>query len=366
MEIPAFQTEHFFAQYEFSTPYLLSVSDCESLTIAELLALAGVSAAQFGDVHLGYTESQGNPLLRAQIAARYESITADNVLVFNSPIEGIYVALRALLSPGDEVIATAPAYDALTNLPDYLAAVKRWELQPTATGWQLDLDALAALVTDKTKVLLVNFPHNPTGYVPTVDEFDALIDLARQYDLWLFSDEMYRGLEHARPTLPSAIDRYEKTVTLAGLSKTYGLPGLRAGWLLLHDADLYASLFNWKLYTSICPPAPVEFLATAAHAVLDQLAARNNQIVRDNLALTDAFFARHTELATWRRPLAGSTALVELHVPSTRQYALDLIDAAGVLLLPADCLGAPDRFVRMGFGRRNFAAALNAWDAHLT
>ena len=372
MQIAPFATEQFYALYEFNTPHLLSVSDCETVTVERLLALAGASLADLGRLGLGYTESQGDPELRSLIAADYDSVAAESVVVLTSPIEGIYLTMRTLLEPGDEAIILTPAYDALKNVAAHICgSVVEWPLQATATGWQLDLIALEALVTPQTKLLVVNFPHNPTGFLPTLDDAEAIIALAARHNLWLFSDEMYRGLELGdRQPLPSLAERYERSIVLSGLSKAYGLPGLRAGWLLVPDTTIRQQLINWKYYTTICPAAPTEFLAKAALQAKESLLARSQETIAANLALADAFFARWPQHFIWRRPQAGSVALVGLgvglKVASATRYCHQLAQMAGVLLLPGTCLGYDDAHVRFGFGRQSFAEALAHYETQLT
>ena len=368
MEITPFATEHFFAKYEFNTPYQLCNSDCETITVAELLALAGTPLADLGELALGYTESQGNPELRAALAEGYAAAGADDVVMLGTPIEGIYLAGRALLDPGDEVIVLTPAYDALVNLFAHVAGpaqVHEWAIQPTATGWRLDLAALRRLITPRTRLLVLNFPHNPTGFLPTTAELSELARLAEAHDLWLFCDEMYHGLVlNGTPPLPSAADLTSRAVVLSGLSKTYGLPGLRAGWLVVQDAAMRANIMNWKFYTSICPPAPSEFLALAAWKARAELRRRSVAQIEANLVLAESFFGRWPRLFTWRRPLAGSIALVDVHVPSVTALA-ERLAAAGVLIQPATMLGGSDRQMRLGFGRAGFAAALAQFEAFL-
>ncbi len=181
MKIEPFLTEQFFTDYEFSAPYLLASSDCETMSIAELLTLAGSSLADLGQVTLGYTESQGNPQLRTQITELYESVKADDVVVLTSPVEGIYLAMQSLLEPDDEVIALRPAYDALNNVARHLCReVVPWNLVATDTDWELDFDRLASLIGPQTRMIVVNFPHNPTGFVPTAAELDRLVELANR------------------------------------------------------------------------------------------------------------------------------------------------------------------------------------------
>jgi aspartate/methionine/tyrosine aminotransferase len=367
MNIRAFETERYFAKYEFTTPHLLSVSDCESFSIDELLQFGGYSIDDLTKIRLGYTESQGDPLLRARVADNYENVDADHVLILNSPVEGIYLAMRSLLALGDEAIILSPAYDALINLAESISSqVIRWQINSTTVGWQLDLKKLQTIISEKTKLIVVNFPHNPSGLLPSEEEFSRLVELADKYGIWLFCDEMYRGLEFSqRSTLPSAADLYQRSIVLAGLSKSHGLPGLRAGWLIVRDAELRQQIINWKDYTSICPAAPIEFLARVALDAGEKLVQRNNKIISDNIRLANAFFARWADMFTWRVPEAGSVALVGISVSSATRYCHQLAKEAGILLLPAKFMGYDDRHVRFGFGRLSFPAALAAYEKNL-
>ncbi|MCA9873838.1 MAG: aminotransferase class I/II-fold pyridoxal phosphate-dependent enzyme [Anaerolineales bacterium] len=367
MQIAPFTIEQFFAVYEFTTPYLLCSSDCESMTVGELLEMAERPSTSLSDLHLGYTETQGSPALRAQVAALYPALTPDDVVVLTAPEEGIFLALHTVLEPGDHVVVLTPAYDSLLNLAEHVSGnVSRWEVEAGNGRWQLNLQRLETLVTDQTKLLIVNFPHNPTGLLPTLSEFQAIIDIARRHNAWLFCDEMYRGLEASDDeTLPSAATLYERAIVLSGLSKVHGLPGLRAGWLLIRDADLRGRLINWKHYTTICPPAPSEFLAQAALDAQDKLVARSRAIIAANLQTAEAFFSRWPEMFDWRPPQAGSVALVGLNVPSATDYCHKLAAESGILLLPSICLGYGDRHVRLGLGRRNFAANLERFETYL-
>ncbi len=367
MHIPPFATEQYFALYEFNTPHLLCASDCETLTTAELLRLADMDAAGLLAQRLGYTESQGDPALRAAIAAQYERVNPAEVVVLGAPEEGIYLTMRTLLEPGDRVVVLAPAYDSLLNLATHVAGeVQPWAIRATPDGWSLDLAELERLLTTPTKLVVVNFPHNPTGLLPMPGEFDALIDIVRRHGAWLLCDEMYRGLERdPADRLPSAADLYERAIVLAGLSKTHGLPGLRAGWLVVHEYATRDALINWKHYTTICPPAPVERLALAGLRATGPLVERSRGFIAANLATAAPFFARHAALFDWRPPRAGSVALAGLRVPSATTYCRELAERAGVLLLPGPFLGAGDQSVRFGFGRAGFAAALAHYDDYL-
>jgi aspartate/methionine/tyrosine aminotransferase len=366
MKITPFETEHFFARYEFSTPYQLCNSDCESVTIEELLRMAGDSVEGLGHERLVYTQSQGSPELRQAIAETYANVPADRVVVLGTPVEGIYLAARALLDPGDDVIVVTPAYDALVNLFEHVvgtAHVSKWKFRADGSRWSLDLDDLRALITESTRLIVVNFPHNPTGYLPSPEWQRELAGLAAEHGLWLFCDEMYFGLVHSgTPAIPSMADVSDRAVVLSGLSKTYGLPGLRCGWLIVPERNLRENLVNWKFYTSICPPVPTEYLARAALRVGERLKQRNIDRIERNLAIAEAFFARWPELFEWRRPLAGSTALVGFDVPSVGALAERLATEEGILIQSAAMLGSDDRHMRIGLGRDGFAEALQRFE----
>jgi aspartate/methionine/tyrosine aminotransferase len=366
MKIAPFETEHFFARYEFNTPHQLCNSDCESISIAELLSLAGDSLQQFGNERLAYTESQGRSELRRAIANTYSKVKMDDVIVLGTPVEGIYLAARALLEPGDEVIVLSPAYDALITLFEHIAGksqVKRWSFKTAADSWELDLDELRGLISSRTKLLVVNFPHNPTGYLPGPEFQQALMDLVEEHELYVFSDEMYFGLvQPGTEAIPSAADLSKRAVVLSGLSKTYGLPGLRCGWLVVQDRDLHEQIMNWKFYTSICPPGPVEYLSIAALSVRDTLRDRNIARIKHNLDVADAFFGRWSDQFTWKRPVAGSTALIAWDVPSVAAISHELAINEGILIQSARMLGGDDKHMRFGFGRDNFPEALSCFE----
>lgn len=376
MRIKPFLTEEFFAKYEFSARHMLASSDCETTSIAELLSLSGGSLEDFGQLRLGYTESQGHPEYRQLVSEMYETAEADDVVILTSPVEGIYLAMQTLLEEGDEVVALSPAYDALHHVADHLCGkFQTWDLVATEKGWRLDLERLQTMVNGNTRLVIVNFPHNPTGFQPTSNELRQLVEICRANDTWLFCDEIYRGLNPVKPVMaavPSAADIYEKAVVLNGLSKTFGLPGLRAGWLVVRDRSIRHQLIGWKHYTTICPAAPSEYLAIQALLVREVLAERSCQLVKDNLEACDSFMRQRSNLFRWRPPMAGSTALVEIDFrelgnhqgasfSNTTEYCHDLATTHGILLLPGGCLGCGDQFVRIGLGRKEFQAALNAW-----
>lgn len=373
MKIKPFHTERFFAAHEFRAAYLLCASDCESLTIEELLRLAGASWSELAELGLGYTDSQGALALRQAIARLYTSMGAEQIIELGAPEEGIFLVMHALLEAGDEVVVLTPCYDSLSNVAEYLGCrIVRWTLleqneSPDGNGgWSLSLENLEASLSQRTRLVVVNFPHNPTGYLPTQNEWLAIIDMTKRSGAWLLSDEMYRGLEYKPGArLPSACDLYERAIVLAGLSKAYGLPGLRTGWLALQDCVLRDRILGWKDYTTICASAPSEFLAQLALRAGDRLIDRCRRIVLSNLSLAEPFFSQWQSVFRWNRPSAGSVALVDLRGRSAQAFCERLLAEQGVLLLPGSGLGTGDRHVRFGFGRNGFPQALQQLDRHL-
>lgn len=361
MEIKPFQLERYFAEYEFKVRYLLSASDCESVRMRDLLAMADAEMrAAWDGLALGYTETPGHPLLRAEVARLYERIGADQVVVA-VPEEAILIAMNALLSPGDGVIVVTPAYQSLYEIARSLGCeVTLCDLEPLGSEWRLDLQFLADHVTPRTRLLVMNFPHSPTGYLPSRQEFDAILELAERHGLHVFSDEMYRLLEYdpAR-RLPSACDVCERAITLSGLSKNAGLPGLRVGWLATRDVSLVPRFMKIKDYTTICGSAPAEILATIALRAHEALVARSLEIVRRNLAHAEGFFHRHPETFRWLPPRAGSVAFPELVSLPVDEFCRDLLEQEGVMVVPARLFDYPGNHFRLGLGRLNFPEALS-------
>lgn len=362
MPIAPFELERYFALYEFKLKYLLSPSDCESLSMAELLAMAAPASLElWQDLRLSYTESQGHPRLRNEIAKLYEQVSPGNILIA-APEEAIFIAMQTLLRPGDRVVAIAPAYQSLHEIARSIGCeVTDWKLEPGPDGtWQLDLNQLEASLTGRTRMLVINFPHNPTGYTLSSSELEAVIALARKHDLYLFSDEMYRLLEYEPATrLPPVCDLYEKGISLSGLSKSFALPGLRIGWLASQESALMESWLAFKDYTTICNSAPGEILGIIALQNKEQIIRRNLAIIQNNIDSAEAFFGRHKQQFAWFAPKAGSVAFPEWlgNVP-VEQFCHEVLDQQGVLIVAGNLFGTSGNHFRIGLGRINLPEAL--------
>jgi aspartate/methionine/tyrosine aminotransferase len=378
-----FALERFFARYEFSARYLLSASDCQGPAMAELVAAADDELrARWENLHLGYTESQGLPELRAQIAALYGQVDAERVLVA-APEEAIFLTMHALLAPGDHVICTFPGYQSLYELARSIGCeVDLWEPAGTGTGaadgaaaagagaagWRFDPAGLETLIRPDTKLVVWNFPHNPTGALPSAADFARMLRLVANAGAWLFSDEMYRLLEPAPEwRLPAAVDLYERAVSLAGMSKAFGLAGLRIGWVAARDQGLLERMTALKDYTTICSSAPSELLALMALRSGESILAANVARIERNVRAASVFFDRHRDVFSWAPPQAGTVCFPHLLAASGAEaFCARVLERTGVLLLPSTVYGYEDLHFRLGLGREDFSAGLQALDAYLT
>lgn len=362
MRTEPFEIERYFARYEFASRHLLSSSDCEPLAMADVLAMADDEMrAAWEDLSLAYTESAGAPALRSEIAGLYRGISVDDVLEV-VPEEGILLAMQALLDPGDHLVVTWPAYQSLFSIAKAMGCeVTPWRAREEQ-GWRFDLDDLRASIKPNTKLVVVNFPHNPTGYLPAASDFAEVVGIVADSGARLFSDEMYRLLEQdSADRLPSAVELDPTALVLSGVSKTISLPGLRVGWLATQDEALMARLGQLKDYTTICGSAPSEVLATIGLRSRADILDRNRRICSENLDAIDRLVAAEIGFGGWTRPRAGSVGLTRWDVEGGTRAACERIASeARIMLLPSSVFFAGDRHVRFGFGRAGFAAGLDA------
>ena len=359
MQMPPFKLERYFAKYEFNVDFVLCCSDCESLTIQDLLDLEPDAADQFHQHWLGYTESMGSPSLRREICRLYRDIQPDQVLVHTGAEEAIFLFMHAVLKAKDHVIVHWPCYQSLAEVARSIGCrVSLWKAREE-NGWALDLEELTRNIQPNTRVIILNTPHNPTGYLMPLNIFQEVSRLARENGIILFSDEVYRESEYREEDrLPAACDFGEHAVSLGVMSKTYGLPGLRIGWIATRNAEIYGKMAALKDYTTICNSAPSEFLAELALRHRDALAERSLEIITDNLKVLDQFLDRHAALFAWQRPQAGSIGFPRLLGEDVEAFCEALVKSVGVLLLPGTLYEDDGNHFRIGFGRKNMPEAI--------
>lgn len=372
MQIKPFRIEQYFGKYEFTAKYLLSSSDAESRTIKELLDLEAACSGRPGaherflEHWCGYTESPGAPYLREAISAIYAGIQPEDVLVLGATEEGIFIFYHALAGPGDHIIVETPCYESALEVARSTGAqVSEWR-RSFENGWAHDLATLEKMLQPNTKIIYINTPHNPTGLLMPRQIFEQLTALAASRNIIVFCDEVYRELEHDPANrLPAACEMYERALSLGSMSKSYGLPGLRIGWLACKDREILRRCLEFKYYTTICSSAPSEFLSALALRHREVLVQRNRQIVLRNLPLLDAFFRQHSNLFAWVRPNASPIGFVQFK-PNRDVLAFceQVVHDCGVLLLPGTVYDQP-RHIRFGYGRKNMPEALAQLGAYL-
>ena len=368
MRLREFFLEDFYEKHEFSTTYLLSQSDCESMTVNELLNMEPGAKERFMETQLGYTEAKGSPELRQHIAALYKHCKRDDILVHAGAEEAIFNFMQVLLSAGEHVVYMSPAYQSLYEVAASIGCeVSPWPLRQGKSGWTLDMDELLTLIKPNTKLLVINTPHNPTGYSLSDEELRCIADIARERGIFVFCDQVYKGLEWDGQEHSWMSDIYENAVSLGVMSKAYGLPGLRIGWIATRSKDVYEKMLKYKYYTTICSSAPSEFLSVVALKHSAAILKRNVSIIKENIDYAEPFFTKFTDAFVNNVPAAGPIAFHKLKITSgIRAFCEDLIRIKGVLLLPGDVYEADGGFFRMGYGRKNFKECLGQLDEYLS
>lgn len=361
MKLEPFQLETYLGKYEFSAPYLLCCSDAETWSLSEILDLANLQEKRFWEkLQLGYTEVEGLPLLRETIAATfYPDLSKEAILCFAGAEEGIFCCLLTLCQPKDHVVVLTPCYQSLLEVPRFTGCSVTTVPLKEENQWQIDLKAIEEAIQSNTKCLVINFPHNPTGQIITQDQLCRLIRLLEKQGIWLFSDEVYRLLGLENTWAQPAATLYNRAISLGVMSKSFGMAGLRIGWLACQDSMLLKKIKEVKHYTSICSSAPAEIISLIALRNASNLLQRNNAIVRDNVRLVENFLATYAPHFSWVSPKGGCVGFVKAFLKvSVDQFCQRLVKESGVLLLPASVYAMKENYFRIGFGRKNLPMAL--------
>lgn len=367
-----FALEVHFSKWEFTARYNLAGSDAETISTSDLLQMAAAEDREaFERLQLGYTETFGAPALRAAISDTYETIGEDRVLCLAGAQEGIYVASQVLLEPQDHAVVITPNYQSAETVPLSICDVSGVPLDED-NGWAFDPDRVRDVLQPNTRLVSVNFPNNPTGVLPARAAIDELISMCRERGIWIFSDEVYRLIERDPALrLPQLADLYEKAVSLNVMSKAYGLPGLRIGWLACQDRDMLVRFERFKHYLSICCSAPSEVLATIALKAGERIVRRNRDLVRRNAELVGNFLAGYPELFDFHEPDGGCVCFTRYNgADGVESFTRELVEESGVLLLPSsvyrsEIAEVPQNYFRIGLGRKLVPAALDAMGAWL-
>lgn len=350
MKIEAFELERWQSVWENHVELNIAESGVEPLSVRELVG-DGADLERVLDARLGYPQTNGSEELRGRIAALYPGASAENVLLTCGGAEANYLVTWGLIERGDEVIFMQPNYMQVAGLArGFGADVKPWWLREE-WQWAPDVDELSRLMTSKTKMIAVCNPSNPTGAVLSENTMDAICAVARKAGAWILADEVYRGAEFSGETTPSFYGRYERVLCTAGLSKAYGLPGLRTGWLV-GPAEMAEKLWGYHDYTSIGPTMLTDRIASLAlkperHA---RLLERTRRILRDNYPAMRDWLGKHESLFKHVAPRAGAIAWIGFRKKwNSADVAEELRAKKGVLLVPGEQFAMPG-YLRIGFG----------------
>jgi len=353
MHIDLFRMERTQCLYENEVEYNLSESGVRPLRLEELLD--GEDPARFLSQALKYPESNGSPELRERIA-QFHGATAEQVLVTNGGSEANYTALWGLLEKGDRSAVMLPNYLQTWGLARaYGKAAEVFHLAEHMVNggmrWALDVDSLKRAVTSKTRLIVVTNPNNPTGAVLTESEMDEIVRAARRVNAWLIADEIYRGAEVSGPISPTFWGRYDKLLLTSGLSKAFGLPGLRIGWIV-GPAKTIAKLCQYRDYTTLTPTILSDRLARIVMepARREAILERTRNIIRDHLPRLESWIHGHDDIFTYIPPVAGAIAFFRYKLPITSSALFDKLRLEqSVLITPGDHFGV-GRYMRVGYG----------------
>lgn len=353
MRLAPFEMERLQSIWEHQVAWNVSESGVEPLRVEEL-ARTDAERESVMRQALGYTQTNGTRQLRTLIAAMYPGAAPENITVSNGGSEANCITLMHLLEPGVEVVLMTPNYMQAPGLAGALGAqVTPWPMRVTDAGtrWIADLAALQALVSERTRVIFICNPNNPTGARLTSDDLDGICAIARRCGAWVVSDEIYRGAEMDGVETPTAWGRYERVIVTSGLSKAYGLPGLRIGWLVA-PPEVADALWGVHDYTTIAPGAVSDTLAQIALSPdgRQRLLARTQGIIRANYPILKRFMQSRPGLFEHVPPEAGAIAFVRYHhdINSTA-LVTRLREEQSVLVVPGDHFQM-DGHLRIGFG----------------
>jgi aspartate/methionine/tyrosine aminotransferase len=316
-------------------------------------------------MQLGYTESEGSPLLRESILQYYNIKSINNVVVA-TPGELNFISMNVLLGATDHVVCVSPCYQSLSEVVKSInCELSYW--QPDSENWEFDTNELEALIKTNTKLIILNFPHNPTGSYLKIEQLNEIVRIAKKHDIYIFSDEMYHKLTNQdTQELPPISDIYEKGISLWGTSKTFGLAGLRTGWLVTQDTNFLHKVIAFKDYLSICNSAPSEILSIMALNNIDKFLLPNIQKIKKNISFFEQFVKSHQIISSFTPPKAGSTSFVKLNINnSSLEFSNQLVEKTGIMTIPSEMYGYEGNYIRIGFGRKTFPEVLNVLDEYI-
>ena len=348
----------------------LSDSTAQALTLGELLQLSGNDIEA---MPLQYSPVQGDALLRQEIVnfhqqlnCHSDTLEADNAVTFCGAQEALSAIYQALLKAGDEIVVLTPSYPSLVTMAKSKGVVVREIALSADNQWQVNIEDFTKVVNEKTQLIVLNSPHNPTGSIIDSTLAEQVLQLAQRYQCYLLSDDVSQASNYRGLTLAHGYLDYSKSIVVGVMSKSFGLAGIRIGWAVTPNKALLKILIAIKAVNSICCSKIDEALAYIAlknsHAIL----SRNNEIISDNIKLFSALVLRHKKRLSWYPPQAGILALVEVkNIETMTAWSNALAKKTGILTLPSELFGLQGNYFRLGLGQKSFAQTLVKFERYL-
>jgi len=342
--------EAWMRQYYFSTELDLGSSGVEDYSMAEVRELTGLTLGELDSLVFHDSETQGNPQLREVIAREFtDDGDPRRVMITHGSTESNFMLMHALLKPDDEVVVLDPCYQQLYAIAEAIGCrLRHWKLRQDR-GFEPDLDDLREVLNERTRMVVVNFPHNPTGACLTPEQQAELVEVVRPTGAYLIWDAAFEAMDYGSPLLPSPAVVYERAFSMSTLSKCYGLPGLRVGWSI-GSPEVFERCFHLRDYTTLHLSPLVELIARRVMEKRGLFVAPRLQQARRNLALVESWAAEHREWIEWISPSGGVSAFPRLiHEENSEDFCHRMGQIHKVLLVPGTCFGHPQH-VRLGFG----------------
>ncbi len=343
----------YYKKWQAHSPVVLSQSNPQPLTLEELEGIVGSTENLFEPQEaLTYSSIQGNEILRSKIAELYDHNSLEKIATFAGAQEAIFCATHSLVEAGDKVVAITPIFEPLIKTAqDIGCEIELISLQAN-NQWQLDLNQLEDAINDGCKLLILNFPHNPTGAMISKEQLLQIINICERNNCWILSDEVFRGLEHKpEDRLPAVSDLYEKSISISVLSKAFALPALRIGWISCQNKKSLDQTLQVKDYLSICNSLYDEVLASRVVPHNEQIWERNQLLLTRNLERLNQHFENHQNKFKLIQPQAGCTTFpIIKNDQTTAEFSEELLRSKNIMLLPNELFLTELNGFRLGFG----------------
>ena len=363
--------------------YNLSDSTAQALTLNQLCNLAdskvdtnvdknNAQHANLGETLLQYSPLQGDVVLRQEIINFHQELNChtsklgvDSAITFCGAQEALSAIYQSLLCAEDEIVVMTPSYPSLVNMAKSMGVIVKEIPLCAENNWQVNIDDFERTISNNTKLIVVN-SHNPTGNVVDTELAEKILQLAQQYQCYLLSDDVSQASNYYDLALAHRYLDYQKSIVVGVMSKSLGLAGIRIGWAVTPNNKLRDRLIAIKAVNSICCSKIDEKLAVLALQNRSEILANNNQTILDNISLFNAFIDRHSDKLSWQQPKAGILSLVEVkNISSINDWAVEIAQESGVLLLPSELFGMTGNYFRLGLGQKSFANTLLVFERQL-